>query len=650
MIVRWVIFALLLQALLHAMPIQLSSGSDSVNIVPASLYFLEEEDAGFDTETVHSQEKRFKPYDGVIYNFGFVTDPIWIKFTLRFDDPDAVWMLCLENPHIDRYTLYRLDEGNLTEIGEDGDRVKREGMAEGRTFWEPLLHDTSEATYLLHVQTQGSLQIPIVAKTLKETFRSEARSKMLYGIYYGVLLLLLIYNFVLFVSVRERNYANYLLFLGVYLVFQLNFDGSGREWLWPGDNWMSNEGLAFFIFLSFWAALRFARVFLLVKRYEPRLNGVAVAAETASFLLAFGTLLTGFHFAIVLSAVWSLLMALLLIAMGFMVVSRYRPARFYLLAWIAFLIATVVLALNKLGFVPSYFIIFSVQQIASLLQMVLLSFALADRLNFMKQQHLKKLRNYNKQLQQRIQRKVSELREKDRMMIQQSRQAAMGEMIENIAHQWRQPLNQLGLIQSNIFFEFQLGKLNEGRMNEFRLQSEALMAYMTKTIDDFRNFFLPDRAKTMFDVCGSVERAVSLLEPMLKRYHIEVDLSCDGRPEAYGFENEFSQVLVNILNNAKDAILEQKTEIPKIWIDMRRESGATRIEVCDNGGGVDPSIMHRIFDPYFTTKFQSQGTGIGLYMVKTIMEKSMNGAITVYNRNGGACFVLKLPRESDDAK
>lgn len=647
---RWALLAIIFSALLHSSPIALSSGERTVNIVPESSYFLESEDEHYDTSNILEHLDRFKPYDGVIYNFGFVTTPIWVSFTVQYDDPESIWMLCLENPHIDRYTLYRVDGGKLIEVGSDGDRVKRNGASESRTFWETLPRNAKNSRFLLHIQTQGSLQVPIVAKPLKEAFRSEASSKMLYGIYYGVLLLLLIYNFVLFVVVRERNYANYLVFLGVYLIFQLNFDGIGREWLWYTDNWMSNEGLAFFIFLSFWAALRFARIFLLLKRYEPKLNRVVHGAEITSFVLAFGTLVAGFHVAILTSAVWSLLMAFLLIFMGFKVLPKYRPARFYLLAWIAFLIATVVLAVNKLGYIPSYPVIFSVQQIASLMQMVLLSFALADRLNFMKQQHLKKLRNSNKQLQHRIQRKVNELRERDRMMVQQSRQAAMGEMIENIAHQWRQPLNQLALIQSNIFFEFQLGKLNEGRMNEFRQQSETLMDYMTKTIDDFRNFFLPDREKAMFDVCHSVERASSLLEPTLKRYHIQVDLSCDGRPRAYGFENEFSQVLVNIINNAKDAILEHKTAAPTIWIDMRREADTTCIEVCDNGGGVDPKIIHRIFDPYFTTKFQSQGTGIGLYMVKTIMEKSMNGAIRVENRNGGACFILILPREDDHAE
>lgn len=647
---RWALIAIIFSALLHASPIVLSSGERAVNIVPESSYFLESGGEHYDTSNILEHLDRFKPYDGVIYNFGFVTTPIWVSFTVQYDDPESIWMLCLENPHIDRYTLYRVDGGKLIEVGSDGDRVKRNGASESRTFWETLPRNAKNSRFLLHIQTQGSLQVPIVAKPLKEAFRSEASSKMLYGIYYGVLLLLLIYNFVLFVVVRERNYANYLVFLGVYLIFQLNFDGIGREWLWYTDNWMSNEGLAFFIFLSFWAALRFARIFLLLKRYEPKLNRVVHGAEITSFVLAFGTLVAGFHVAILTSAVWSLLMAFLLIFMGFKVLPKYRPARFYLLAWIAFLIATVVLAVNKLGYIPSYPVIFSVQQIASLMQMVLLSFALADRLNFMKQQHLKKLRNSNKQLQHRIQRKVNELRERDRMMVQQSRQAAMGEMIENIAHQWRQPLNQLALIQSNIFFEFQLGKLNEGRMNEFRQQSETLMDYMTKTIDDFRNFFLPDREKAMFDVCHSVERASSLLEPTLKRYHIQVDLSCDGRPRAYGFENEFSQVLVNIINNAKDAILEHKTAAPTIWIDMRREADTTCIEVCDNGGGVDPKIIHRIFDPYFTTKFQSQGTGIGLYMVKTIMEKSMNGAIRVENRNGGACFILILPREDDHAE
>jgi len=172
---------------------------------------------------------------------------------------------------------------------------------------------------------------------------------------------------------------------------------------------------------------------------------------------------------------------------------------------------------------------------------------------------------------------------------------------------------------------------------------------MTHTIDDFRNFFMPDRESAPFCVCSGIERALELIKPTLNRYQIDSELYCEGRGMAVGFENEFSQVVINILHNATDAMLENRTEHPKIDISVTEGQKMMKVVICDNGGGVDEKIIDRIFDPYFTTKFQSQGTGIGLYMVKMIMEKSMNGRVTAHNSDVGACFTLELPKENRHA-
>ena len=647
---RLVFLAALFCINVMAATVVLGNGETSVNIVPESRYLAENEQR-YTPETILRQLSRFKPAEQNIYNFGFVEKPIWIVFDVNFQPPYSTqWILRIDNPHIDDYALYRVDGGHLTLLGKNGDTLTSGHAPQCRTFWEPLAPVTGGATYLIHIHTKGALQIPLTAETVEEAYRSESASNLLFGIYYGVMILLLLYNIVLYAVVREIHYFNYLLFLGSYMLFQLSFDGVGREWLWPGSVWMANSGLAFFIFLSALFALRFARFFLVLDRFAPVMFRVVFAAEIVSFLGMLISLMLDYHKAITVAAVWSAIIPWVLIYAGFKVLPRYRAARYYVVGWIVFLLTTILVALNKLGIVPIHPAMLYAQQIGSLIQMVLLSFALADRINMMKYDHMSKLHEFNEELQARIANKVDELRQKDRLMIQQSRQAAMGEMIENIAHQWRQPLNQLSLIQSNIYFEYQLDSLTDAKMQEYQDQTEALMEYMTHTIDDFRNFFKPDRESVPFCICSAIERALELLKPALTRYHIVTELVCDGKPTAVGHENEFSQVVINILNNARDAMLEQGAEWPRITIRVTQQDTTIRIRICDNGGGVDEKIIDRIFDPYFTTKFQSRGTGIGLYMVKMIMEKSMNGHISVSNSSEGACFVLELPKASRDAE
>lgn len=644
--IRLICIMVLLALDLAATPPLLGDASGSVNLVPFSRYLLDEQER-YTPETILDHLEDFRPAEKAIYNFGFVERPLWIYFEVtaskQLFEP---WILRIDNPQIDFYELYRRDGNSLTLLHSDGDTQRCNRFYDCRTFWEPLHADTAGSAYLLYIKTKGSLQVPLSVEALQQANRDEAFANLLFGLYYGILLLLLVYNLVLFIVVKEIHYINYLLFLGAYMLFQLSFDGVGREWLWPNSIWMVNSGLSVFIFLSGMLAFRFARYFLMLKLYAPMTERIVVAAELVSFAGVLFSLVSDYHFSIKVAAVWSAVVPWILIYAGFKVLKQYRAARYYVVGWIVFLLATILVALNKLGLLPAHPVSLHMQQIGSLIQMILLSFALADRINMMKKEHLQKLRDFNAELKEKIARKVEELRRKDSLMLQQSRQAAMGEMIENIAHQWRQPLNQLSLVQSNLFFDYTLGRLDKNKMENYQEQAESLMRYMTQTIDDFRNFFQPDRERTTFNLCENLYKTVELLLPSLRGCHIETEIGCDPRLELFGHENEFSQALINLVSNAKDAMKEHRIAEPRIRILAEALEESIAIRVCDNGGGIEPALIDKIFDPYFTTKFQSQGTGIGLYMVKTIVEKSMGGSIDVENDSDGACFTMTIPKKN----
>jgi PAS domain S-box-containing protein len=252
------------------------------------------------------------------------------------------------------------------------------------------------------------------------------------------------------------------------------------------------------------------------------------------------------------------------------------------------------------------------------------------------------LEELNRSLEQRVKQAVDELRQKDRLLIQQSRQAAMGEMINNIAHQWRQPLNNIGLIIQNLQLQYEAGEMDSEQMATEVGAAMDVIAHMSRTIDDFRNFFHQDKERQPFIVNQMVVRSLDFLLPGLKNSGIDVECREEPNVMANGYPREYMQALINILNNARDALLERKTPLPLIRISIFRENMRSVVTIHDNAGGIGDDVLPKIFDPYFTTKEQGKGTGIGLYMSKTIIEKNIEGSLTVRNFDGGAEFRIEV--------
>ncbi|MBJ6723582.1 PAS domain-containing sensor histidine kinase [Geomesophilobacter sediminis] len=260
----------------------------------------------------------------------------------------------------------------------------------------------------------------------------------------------------------------------------------------------------------------------------------------------------------------------------------------------------------------------------------------------------KNLQRAREELEQRVAertldlaRTVRELREKEHMLLQQSRLAAMGEMISNIAHQWRQPLNALGLIIQELPMVLEEGELTPEFLDQSVANAMMLVQHMSSTIDDFRNFFKPDKEKVPFRLSQVVGNAVKLIEASFDNREIEITLHFQDDPTIVGYPNEYSQVILNILNNAKDAVEARGTEKPMVEIRIAALGEKSLLTITDNAGGIPEEIIYKVFDPHFTTK-DTQGTGIGLFMAKNIIEKGMNGRVSVRNTGTGAEFTIEV--------
>ena len=253
----------------------------------------------------------------------------------------------------------------------------------------------------------------------------------------------------------------------------------------------------------------------------------------------------------------------------------------------------------------------------------------------------------HEKIKQKLQDEVNEesrlRRENEYLMMQQSRMASMGEMVGHIAHQWRQPLAQLGGVFMNLESAYSFGEFNKSYLDEKVQQGNDMITYMSETIDDFRLFFSSEKEKESFDLVVYVQRAVNIVLASLNYHHIEVNIEGEeGEYFTYGYPNEFAQSILNLLNNARDALSQQEEMERKIHILFTQKENHVFILFCDNGGGISLDILPIVFEPYITKKYESGGSGAGLYITRLIIEQRMGGKIEAYNSNKGACFQITL--------
>jgi signal transduction histidine kinase len=246
----------------------------------------------------------------------------------------------------------------------------------------------------------------------------------------------------------------------------------------------------------------------------------------------------------------------------------------------------------------------------------------------------------NKELQ--IQDIHAREQEKESIMLKQGKHAVMGEMIVNIAHEWRQPLNLISLLIQDLKESYTEGYFSREYLDDIIHKVVDVIQYMSHTIDDFCNFFSPEKKKILFSVHDSVNRSLDFLEPALKRNNIRWAVEILDDFLINGYPNEYAHVLLNIIKNAKDIFIERKTSDPKITIKVFREAGKGVVTIADNAGGISEDVMDKIFDPYFTTRSKDSGIGIGLYMSRLIIEKNMQGKLSARNIENGAEFRIEI--------
>ena len=249
------------------------------------------------------------------------------------------------------------------------------------------------------------------------------------------------------------------------------------------------------------------------------------------------------------------------------------------------------------------------------------------------------LRNINETLEDKIEKEVNKNREKDKAMFQQSRLAQMGEMVSMIAHQWRQPLTAISATSASLVLKSQFDTLDNETAEDLGKKISEYTQHLSSTIDDFRDFFKPNKecAKTTYKEL--VNSVLGIVEASIKNNNINFKQKLQNETALYTYRNEIKQVILNLIKNAEDILKEKEIQNPTITI----EANGYILRVKDNAGGVPDDIIDKVFNPYFSTKKEKNGTGLGLYMSKTIVEEHCGGKLSVYNDAEGAVFEIELP-------
>lgn len=496
---------------------------------------------------------------------------------------------------------------------------------------ETTASSTSKILVKIYFDEIGFLFPQVIVHTHESFERRQMVSTMLKSLTLGGIFIIFVYNLFLLFSLKTRAYFWHCAYMLSAVMFVLAANGLGYEYIWKGSEYLSRYMFAIVYPLFFALALQFSRVFLRTKEGYALIDKLLLTAIYLYILLtAFALFVPSYReYALKIFHVSSLAMCLLPFLGLYAWRNGQKEARWYTLAWSSWAVGLTPVILVVAGANIGIETLENMVRFGLWFEALLLSFALADQINILRSQRDEAIGRYESQ------REMLEL---------QSRFAQMGEMIAAIGHQWKQPLNALYIAVQDIKDAHRHGELDGKYIDNTVKKSTELIEYMSKTLDDFKRFFSPNKIKREFSLKESIDSVLAMIGAQYKEADMEFEFFGDLDVNIYGMENEFKQVLVNLFNNARDVFIERDTKNRKITIKAHDNEAVLTLEITDNAGGIDEETMDKIFGQYFTTKGE-KGTGIGLYICKTVIEKSFGGTITAKNSGGGLQFTITLSKE-----
>ena len=560
---------------------------------------LKSNDSSINIHNIESDDTRFKPfqaYETLQEN----NTTYWLKVNLGKNFPSGRFIYSYADAGFTEHTI--LPSQKL-------EKMKTKGIH--RIYFNYTNRTDAQIYYFKLVPEYYRIPLIYISVSTQESFFANLNQythvQLIMGLLLGIILMAGIYNMSLYYYHKEKSFLYYAL-MQFGMVLALHY--ASDTYFWAQESLLCrNRTYESLINLStsFFAIL-FVQHFFETKKYFPKLY---IIMRGLGFLIIIDMILALFYKSIIIEYKLLPIFMIPLLYTGYKRAKEgYVPAKFYLLGWLV-LMLSVFIGLNE--WTIAYFSIEPIY-LGATAEAILFSMALSYKM-FMSEQE--------KALQKEL-------------LIQQSKLSSMGEMLANIAHQWRQPLTHLSYIFINIKAAQKHNELNVVYLDKKIDDANTQLNYMSQTIDDFKDFYTPKKEKELFLASEMIKEAVSIIKSSLISNHIIIEIIYLEDTHLYTYKNELKQVLHNIILNAQDILLKREIKFPKIILTM----GNNTISIQDNAGGIPNAILSKIFEPYFSTK---NGMGIGLYMSKIIVEHNIGGVLSVKNSNKGACFTIEIP-------
>ncbi|MEO8068435.1 MAG: 7TM diverse intracellular signaling domain-containing protein [Flavobacteriales bacterium] len=669
------------------------------------LGILEDPSGGLSPEQADTSE--YEPCLSEVPNLGISPSVFWLK--LRFENRSAFDNLVLSLPHpeLDEVDVYLDRAGkpvHLMSAGQSRPVSAKFGAYDSELATLLPLKGEETATVLLRVSSMKQLQVPVLLRGERAHVESRSKRNMVIGLYSGVMLVLILYNFFIWFALRQRTYLQYVVYLLLVALTQLTFSGIAPAYLWPDSTWLSAYSSLILTLATATAGSQFTRSFLntshTVKKLDHgiRLFYLVFAVTTALYLCGMPHL--GYQIAQAVSG----LFAFYIFFLAFRVWRRgSRQAGYFLIAWTVFLTGTMVFVLKDAGVLPYNDITIYTMPLGSAIEGILLSFGLADRIHVLRKEKERSqaaelaasleneriIRDQNAILEQKVTERTHELVEANEeikrtqvQLVNAEKMAGLGQLTAGIAHEINNPIN---FINSNIpplrrnlqdmvevLADFRAVtedgsaglKAAHEKCRQLELDlSIAELDGMIASIDDgarrtaeivkgLRNFSrLDEDAVKKADINEGVRSTIGLLSPQIKG-RVVINTALADLPQADCHPGKLNQAVMNLVTNAAQAVRAKHGDAGDGVVSIRtwHENGIITIAVQDNGCGIEEAIKSRIFEPFFTTKGVGEGTGLGLSITYSIVQKH-NGTIAVESTVGqGSEFRISIPVVQQEEK
>ncbi|QYZ65205.1 MAG: response regulator [Gammaproteobacteria bacterium (ex Lamellibrachia satsuma)] len=659
---------------------QIFSGQTKQISLGPYLEIFEDKQADLDIFDVASPafEQRFRPVGEEQLSLGYSRSAFWLRFSIHWTDTSPL-LLQLAYPLLDSIVFYLPNGPEDFKASKAGDTLPasiRELPSPDILFSMPAIAE-SEQTYYLRVQSGGSLQLPLYLWSTAEFTSENGKVRYIQGVYYGVMLVMILYNLFLFLFVKDRNYLHYVVYITSYLLFQLSLNGYAQLYLWPENPWWANRSVPFFVGLVTFFAISFSRQFLTTRKYMPRADWLLKGLMVFSLGIMLGGLFLTYDIMAPVSNIAGVLLPIVLLPTGYLSLrSGYRPARFYVIAWSMFLLGIFVTGLMFTGFVPRNLFTSYAMQVGSAMEVVLLSIALADRINILRREKeiaqresTKNLQQLNEGLEAQVEQRTQELARHASMLEQTvlertadlrhsndelSRAVhAKDQFLATMSHELRTPLTAiLGL--SEILSGKRPGPLTDLQQRYIGIISDSgnhLLALINDILDiaqiESQGMELEPDWIQVEDIC---QASLALVMPAAEKKGQHIAFKRDPKTETVWADKvRLKQILVNLMGNAVKFTQDGGT----IGLDVqgKQEDNSIEFTVWDTGCGIATEDLEGLFKPFVqldnTFSRQHEGTGLGLNLVYRLTELH-GGSIRVESEVGhGSRFIVRLTWNRD---